>query len=642
MDAEFLAAYNRLNTAQKKAVDTKDGPVLVVAGPGTGKTQLLSMRVANILQKTDTNPSNILCLTFTNFAATNMRERLNQLIGAGAHKVMVRTFHSFAAEIMNHYPDYFWNGAALRIVPDTIQLEIIQDILGQLPLNNPLAVKFAGAYTAVNDVQQALRLTKEAGLTPNKLAAMLSVNVAYLDVIEPQLIELLSPTLSIKKIDSLVAATNALPDQPIDDAVTPLASLSTVLKTSLTQAVESDQQTGKTTETGKWKRRWLQTIAGEKGMFDERRRNAWWQALVAVYERYRDQLHSRGYYDYSDMVIEVITQLEQQPTLRASVQENYLYVLIDEFQDTNAAQLRLSHLVATHEGGEGKPNLMAVGDDDQSIFAFNGAELNNMLHFQQTYPASKTIVLTDNYRSTQDVLNFAESIIEQADDRLVKRRPELTKQLHAVAAPTSGTLEHVSYPTREHQLLAMAERVQQAWKEDKTARLAVLARNHDSLRELSAYLNRLHVPIAYEQRNNVLDQPLIQQISLVAVIAVDIAAGNKTSVNTQLAQLLAHPVWGIASKTLWQLAITNRTKPQWLDSLLGSPNKQLKALGDWLLWLAAQASNEPLAVMIEYIIGLRDTPDFRSPLHAHFIKLRYIDSDYIEALSGFASHQKPG
>src|SRR5580692_3231106 len=109
MEKEFLAAYNRLNTAQKAAVDTIDGPVLVVAGPGTGKTQLLSMRVANLLHKTDTDPVNILCLTFTNFAATNMRERLNQLIGDGAHKVMVRTFHSFAAEIMNVYPDYFWN-----------------------------------------------------------------------------------------------------------------------------------------------------------------------------------------------------------------------------------------------------------------------------------------------------------------------------------------------------------------------------------------------------------------------------------------------------------------------------------------------------------------------------------------------------
>jgi DNA helicase-2/ATP-dependent DNA helicase PcrA len=634
MDKEFLAGYKQLNKAQKVAVDTIDGPVLVVAGPGTGKTQLLSMRVANILHETDTDPANILCLTFTNFAATNMRERLNQLIGAGAHKVMVRTFHSFAAEIMNLYPDYFWNGANLRIVPDTIQLEIIQDILGQLPLDNPLAVKFAGAYTAVNDVQQALRLTKEAGLTPSKLAAMLAVNVAYLDVIEPHLIELLSPPLSIKKLESLLSAVDALPDQPIDETVTPLASLSTVLKTSLAAAVDSDLAEGKTTATGKWKRRWLQSVGGEKGMFDERRRNAWWQALVSVYERYRDQLHARGYYDYSDMIIEVIIQLEQQPELRAQVQENYLYVLIDEFQDTNAAQLRLSHLVATHAGNEDKPNMMAVGDDDQSIFAFNGAELNNMLRFQQTYPSTKTIVLTDNYRSTQSVLDIAQSIIEQADDRLVKRRPELTKQLKAVAAPPPGILQHLSYPTREHQLLAIAERIQQTWKDDDTASVAVLARNHDSLRQLSAYLTRLNVPIRYEQRNNVLDESLIQQLTLVAEIVVDIASGDEAGVNMGLAQLLVHPAWGVDAKILWKLAIDNRAHPHWLDSLLKAPHKQLKSLGEWLLWLSGQASSEPLAAIIEYIIGIRDSTEFTSPLHAYFINLRPIDNTYIEALSG--------
>ena len=634
MDEEFLSAYKQLNTAQRKAVDAIDGPVLVVAGPGTGKTQLLSMRVANILQKTDTNPENILCLTFTNFAAANMRERLTNLVGTRAHKVVVRTFHSFAAEIMNLYPDYFWNGATLRIVPDAIQLEIIQDILTQLPLDNPLAVKFAGSYTAVNDVQQALRLTKEAGLTPSKLAAMLAVNVAYLDVIEPQLVDLLSPTLSIKKLATLLSAVEALPDQPIDEAVTPLTSLSTVLKTGLQQAITSDLESGKTTETGKWKRRWLQTVAGQKGMFDERRRNAWWQAIVEVYERYRDQLHAQGYYDYSDMIIEVITQLEQHPDLHSLVQESFLYVLIDEFQDTNVAQLRLSHLVASHPSTEGKPNLMVVGDDDQSIFAFNGAELNNMLRFQQTYPTARTIVLTDNYRSTQSLLNTAQTIIEQADDRLVKRRPELTKHLRAVAAPPDGTIQHTSYPTREHQLLAVAEEVKQTWEDDKSASTAVLARNHDSLRQLSAYLTRLKVPIRYEQQNNVFEQPMIQQIVLIAELVVNIADGNEEQVNYLLARLLAHPAWKIDGGTLWQLALSNRADPHWLDSLLKSRHKELLKLGQWLLWLSEQATIEPFAAILEYIIGLRDGPEFTSPLHDYFVTPRPVSSGYVETLSG--------
>jgi len=633
MDQEFTAAYKQLNTAQRQAVDAIEGPVLVVAGPGTGKTQLLSLRVANILQKTDTDPSGILCLTFTNFATSNMRQRLTDLVGASAHNVMVRTFHSFAAEIMSLYPDYFWSGARLSIAPDTVQLELVQNILASLPLDNPLASKFAGNYTMLSDVQQALKLTKEAGLTPAKLAAMLEVNRAYLDVIEPQLAEILEPKLSIKQLPALQAAIAVLPDQAIDQAVTPLISLSTVLKESLATAIEADAATGKTIQTGKWKRRWLQTVDGQKGLFDERRRNAWWQAIVKVYELYRDQLHARGYYDYADMIIEVITQLEQQPELRASVQERFLYVLIDEFQDTNAAQLRLAHLVATHTSNEGKPNLMAVGDDDQSIFAFNGAELNNMLSFRRTYQDTRIIVLTDNYRSSQAILDTAQTIIEQADDRLVKREADLNKQLQSVAMVGKGTIQHVSFPTREHQLSAVAQRVQLTWQENNELSIAVLARSHDSLRRLSSLLVKLNVPISYEQQNNVLAQEIVEQICRLAECVAAIGRGDETTVNYQLAKLLRHPMWHIKAATLWRLAVENYPQARWLDSLQAHQDSHLQAIAQWLLWLAGEASRQPLPVMLEYLIGLRAGVHLTSPVRDYFLSLRVVDNTYLEALS---------
>ncbi|HTB48949.1 MAG TPA: ATP-dependent helicase, partial [Verrucomicrobiae bacterium] len=634
MDKEFQAAVGQLNPAQKQAVEAIDGPVLVVAGPGTGKTQLLSLRVANILQKTDTDPGSILCLTFTNFAATNMRDRLSQLVGPGAHNVMVRTFHSFAAEIMNLYPEYFWNGARLGIAPDTVQLEIIQKVLSELSLDNPLAVKFAGSFTMVKDVQQAIRLAKEAGLTPTKLQAMLALNVAYLDVIEPQLVEILGAPLSSKKLPGLLAAINKLPDQAIDDLITPLMPLSTVLKDSFEAAVNADGPTGKTTQTGKVKRQWMQTVNDHKGMLDERRRNAWWQAVVDVYARYRDSLNTRGYYDYSDMIIELITQLEQHPELLASVQERFLYVLIDEFQDTNAAQLRLAHLVAAHSSTEGKPNLMAVGDDDQSIFAFNGAELNNMLNFRHTYPAAQLIVLQQNYRSSQAILDTARSVIEQADNRLVKREPALTKDLRAATDPGQGTIEHAAYATREHQLAAITLRIQQTWAEDTTQSLAVLARGHDSLRQVSARLGRLQIPIRYEQQNNVLDQELIRQLTLLAELIVAIADGDEPTVNHRLARLLQHPAWHVSAKHLWQLATANYRQPHWLDSLLQHSDKQLANLAAWLLWLAQEASREPLPAMLEYLLGLRAGSHLTSPLRDYFIASRPITNAYLEALSG--------
>ncbi|MDL2342132.1 MAG: ATP-dependent DNA helicase [Patescibacteria group bacterium] len=630
MVANFEAEYRRLNPAQRQAVDAVEGPVLVVAGPGTGKTQLLSVRVANILKQTDASASSILCLTFTNFAAANMRDRLNTLIGPTAHRVVVRTFHSFAAEIMNQYPDYFWNGARLSIAPDATQLEIIQAILASLPLDDPLASRFAGSLTAIKDVQEALKLTKEAGLTPGKLAAMINYNAAYLNDIEPKLVELLSPALSAKRLPELAAAVLVLPDDDIADVVKPLTSLSAVIKGSLQAAVAADAGTGKTTNTGAWKKRWIQTVNGQKGMFDERRRNAWWLAVANVYADYRDSLHLRGYYDYADMVVEVISQLQQQPELLASVQERFLYVLIDEFQDTNAAQLQLAHLVATHYSNAEQPNLMAVGDDDQSIYAFNGAELNNMLNFKQTYPATKTIVLTENYRSTQAILDTAQAIIEQADDRLVKRQPELVKQLTAVTAIAPGVIDHRQYPTRDHELLAVANSIAANWQQDNKTSTAVLARNHDSLRRLSVLLNDRQVAINYEQQNNILESEVVELVFLLAQTIQAIADGTEPKVNSLLAQVVRYPVWQLSPLALWQLATANYATPHWLDSLLQHEDTALVALANWLLWLAQV--KPPLPLLMEYLLGLQTGEHLTSPLQAHYLALP-ITTSYIEALS---------
>ena len=629
----FEDSYKRLNERQKQAVDTIDGPVMVVAGPGTGKTQLLSMRVANILRQTDTDPTAILCLTFTNKAALNMRDRLIELTGGEARNVMVKTFHSFAAELMNMYPDYFWNGARLTTAPDAVQLEIIQDILGGLPLGNPLALKFAGTFTAGDDVKKGLRLVKEAGLTPDKLEALIKANLAYTDIVEPAIVEALSATLSIKRLPDLVSAIDGLPEQGIDASMAPLLSLTDVLRESLHYATSQDLETGKTTNTGKWKRRFLQTVEGKKGMFDERKRNEWWLALAGVYRKYRNVLHDRGYYDYSDMIVEVISQLEKHADMRADVQERFLYVLIDEFQDTNAAQLRLAHLVADHHAADGKPNLMAVGDDDQSIYKFNGAELNNMLSFQRSYPATSLIVLEDNYRSSQAILDTSAKIIGQALDRLVTREPSITKNLVARNEPESaGVIEHRSFTTQEQELTGIAEDIAKKYQAGEHS-VAVLARGHSSLRKLSSLLLALEVPVAYEEQSNILDHQALIQTHLLASLLLTIKAGDITSTNTYLAQTLRHPMWQLSPETLWDIATNNYAKPNWLNYMLSSNNGTLRNIAEWLLWLASESENETLPVTIEYIIGLRAGQHLTSPLREYFVGKTTVDTDYIHALS---------
>jgi DNA helicase II / ATP-dependent DNA helicase PcrA len=632
MDKEFVKAYKQLNTRQRQAVDAIEGPVLVVAGPGTGKTQLLSLRVANILQKTDSDASNILCLTFTNKAALNMRQRLQQLIGLPARNVNVRTFHSFAAEIMNTYPDNFWEGARLSVAPDAVQLEIIQSILAGLPLDNPLASTFAGAFTALGDVQNALKLSKEAGLTPDELRDIIAKNTAYVDSVEADLVELLSAPLSAKKLPQLQTGIQSLQPQKLaEDSL--LLPLDVVIKDSLDTAIAQDTDSGKTKHTGKWKARWIQTVDGKKGMVAERKRNAWWLAVADVYEAYREQLHQRGYYDYSDMLIEVLQQLEAIPDMRADLQERYLYVLIDEFQDTNAAQLRLAHLISDSYAANGKPNLMAVGDDDQSIFAFNGAELNNMLSFRRSYPATQLVILEDNYRSSQAILDTAQTIITQAEDRLVKREPGLTKNLLAQTNPKhNGEIAHISYPTRLHQQSAVARDIKQSWLAGE-ASIAVLARTHSSLKQLAAILLAQDVPVRYEQQSNVLEHEAVKQLHLLARIVVAIADGNKAAVNVGLGRLLRHPMWELSDRSLWKLAISNYSSPDWLDGLLTHDDERLNAIGQWLIWLARTSYEQSASLTIEHLIGLVESPQLRSPFREFYLSRRPVTSEYLETLS---------
>ncbi|HSX44667.1 MAG TPA: ATP-dependent DNA helicase [Candidatus Saccharimonadales bacterium] len=626
----FDKQYAKLNSRQRQAVDSINGPVLVIAGPGTGKTQLLSMRVANILLKSDIYPEGILCLTFTNKATDNMKQRLLNIIGEEAHSVAVKTFHGLAADIMNRFPEYFWKGAQLDIAADAIQLEVLQQILNNLPTEHPLALKFAGQFTLIREVSAAINLAKEAGLTPDKLRALIAANLAYLDIIEPIMADLGQITVSPKSLQQIDNIVAALPAQTVDKLITPLSSLQTIISDSHARASREYMNTGKTVAISKWKSRWLQKHDGQYAMFDERKRNLWWLAIADAYEQYRDRLHRRGYYDYADMLVEVIGQIEQREDLRASLQEQFQYVLIDEFQDTNAAQLRLAHLIADNVELD-SPNIMAVGDDDQSIFKFQGAELSNMLGFTRQYPSAKTVVLTDNYRSTQAVLDSVKTIIEHASYRLVTERPDLSKKLVAVNSPKiKGLIETRSYRSRQEQLDNLADMAGQLLEKGS---VAVLARHHSSLRDIAMLLHTKAIPIDYEQNNNILEQPVVEQLYIILKLIVHIKRGEISSVNQLLNQTLRHPMWGIKSERLWQFAVDQQKTYDWLSGLSASKQKQLSAIGAWLNWLVELSASEPLMVVVEYILGLRDNDLLDSPVRNYFFKSKMMAESYIETLS---------
>lgn len=628
----FEAEFLKLNTRQKLAVNTIDGPLLVIAGPGTGKTQLLSMRVANILQKTDTDPQNILCLTFTNKAALNMKERLIQIAGSDTSKVMVKTFHSFAVEIMNLYPDYFWNGASLGTAPDAVLNETIISILKTLPLDDPLALKFAGQFTSIKDVKTGLKLVKEAGLTPDKLEAIIKLNLAYLEKIEAFIVDKLEPTLSIKNLDKLIHDFDELEEQGIEKSYAPLVSLSEVIKSSLNFAVLKDKKLGKTTNTGKWKRYLIQKDNnGIKGMHKERERCKWWLSLANVYKLYRDLLHQRYYYDYSDMLVEVISVIEQNPSLKLEIQDQFLYVLVDEFQDSNSAQMRLAHLVSDHQSNPGKPNLMVVGDDDQSIYKFNGAELANMLTFQKNYPDTKLIVLTDNYRSSQEVLDLSKTVIDKAEDRLTLRDPAINKNLIAKRPPKiESQIAHYIFISQAHQNYIIAEEISRNWNNQQ--QIAILARNNESLRQIANHLNNLKIPIVFTEQNNILDHQIIKITHLVTSAIISISKGDSVNTDYLLSKILRYPAWQIAPQSLWQLAVDGR-QTNWLQLISQSSDLKLKQIYNWLLYLSTNSITEPLPVIIEIILGLRTVADFTSPIKQWYIDQTEINKDYLQGLT---------
>lgn len=629
--SDFEKEYNRLNSNQRQAVELIEGPVLVIAGPGTGKTQLLAMRVANILMKTDTDAKNILSLTFTNKAAVNMKNRIIGLTGGEGAQSIVKTFHSFAAEIMNSYPDYFWNSAPLSVAPDSVQLDIIESIVKQLPLDNPLALKFSGQYTLVNDIRNGINLVKEAGLTPESLEKVIGSNLEYLEKIEQDLVDIFSPRLSKKNLTKLTDKLVFLPDQEdIEGFFYPLRPLKEVLIEKIESAVKNDMELGSTSNTSNLKKQIIQKIDGEYKAHQEHKKNEWWLNLSNVYTIYREEMHSRGFYDYSDMLVEVLKQLEAHPEMLADVQERFLYVLIDEFQDTNPAQLRFAQLIADHHTSENKPNIMAVGDDDQSIYKFNGAELNNMMSFKRRYPEGNIIVLTKNYRSSQAILDQSKKIIELVDNRLINKFSGLDKTLSAVNAPKDSTIiKAEEFTSREQQLSAVARMVEKSYPKGKS--IAVLARNHDSLIKMSSLLLQLGVPVKYEQQTNILQHEIVEQTYLVIKLLSAMQAGDELLTNSLIHKIIRHPLWGVDPHSLWLLAKDNLFKPHWVESM--KRDEHMAPLADWFLWLSQDSARQPLAVTLEYVLGLRGSKNFTSPMKTYFLNSKKGAGTYFHGLS---------
>ena len=184
---KFLNEYNRLNSEQKLAVDTIEGPVMVIAGAGTGKTQTIAVRIGNILNQTQVNPSNILCLTFTENAAINMRDRLIKLVGPDGYGVRISTFHGFCNSVIKDHPEYFLTSTVeSHPVDDITQIEIIRSLIDQLPATSPLK-NFNSPYFYQKDIISSLSSLKKENISPSDFDRLVQDSADFISAAIPVL-----------------------------------------------------------------------------------------------------------------------------------------------------------------------------------------------------------------------------------------------------------------------------------------------------------------------------------------------------------------------------------------------------------------------------------------------------------------------
>jgi DNA helicase-2/ATP-dependent DNA helicase PcrA len=639
---DFETRYKQLNSAQKSAVDTIDGSVMVIAGPGTGKTELLGMRAANILKQTDTLPESILCLTFTESGSIAMQKRLTDIIGRDAYNVSIFTFHAFGSEIMSRYREYFYQGAQFNSADDLARRRIVTEILDSLDYDSPLRSQMNGKYTAIDDIISAISDLKRAGLTNTEFSQLLEATEATIEKVSRKLTDVFSARISAATRDSLAAI---LPLIDSIDETLPLqgvASFKSVLASSISHAIDAADAHPKTTPPlTAWKKDWMTSDANKNQVLKVEKSLPKLHALNHIYGLYLQIMEKAELIDFDDMIMQVVHAIEVNDDLRYDLQEKYQYIMVDEFQDTNMAQMRILHNLTNNPVVEDNPNILVVGDDDQAIYGFQGAEVGNILNFRHTYPNTTQITLKDNYRSAQQILDGARTVITQGNERLESTLPELDKTLvsHVSQKDVSGEITSLATPHEERQFVARSVR---SLLDSGTVpnEIAIIARKHADLVSLLSYLSDQHIPISYDRRDNVLDDEVVMQLEHVGRIIHAISTGEHDEANALLPELISHPAWGIPPVAVWEISLAaHKNHEHWLETMqLHAATKQLFL---WLVTASQQSQHLPLERMIDVLIGNMPVGDeYISPLKNYFFSEENRTSDtssYTEHLENLST-----
>ena len=313
---------------------------------------------------------------------------------------------------------------------------------------------------------------------------------------------------------------------------------------------------------------------------------------------------SQGLYDFDDMVMEAVRAMEDSQELRYNLQEQYLYILVDEFQDTNKAQLRMLAALGDNPVNEGRPNIMAVGDDDQAIYAFQGAEVSNMAAFLKLYPV-EPVVLSENYRSDNGIIEAAAAVSSQISNRLQSIVPSASKHLSANKSFRSPKLDHLSFSSELAQYSWVAGEIKRLLKAGTPPeQIAVIAPRHRYLERLVPYLGEKDIPVAYERRENILEAPIIIQLAAMANLVVALAENRQDDADSLFGQVLGFDFWQLSEDLLINASLEAYKKNRhWLEVLSSHKDQRLKQITGWFNGLAKRSRLEPMEYMLDKLTG---------------------------------------
>ncbi len=376
-----MSIYDSLNKEQKEAVFCTEGPLLMLAGAGSGKTRSITHRIAYLIQEVGVNPWNILAITFTNKAAQEMRDRVDDLLGfgSGAGDVWVSTFHAMCSRLLRRHIDQIGYDRNFTIYDTSDQKSLMKDVLKQLNINT----KQFPERSMLSEISSA----KNEYISPD----------AY------------------------------------------------------RRAHAAD--------------------------FRETR-------IADIYESYQKRLRENNALDFDDLLVKTVELFEKNPDILDHYQERFRYIMVDEYQDTNTVQFMLVSMLAKKYR-----NLCVVGDDDQSIYKFRGANIYNILNFEKVFPDAKVIRLEQNYRSTQNILNAANGVI--ANNRGRKEKKLWTEN------PVGELVHFTEYETEYEEAEGVAKQInflnmrQVPWQD-----MAILYRTNAQSRVFEEKLKQRNIPYA--------------------------------------------------------------------------------------------------------------------------------------------------